>query len=282
MTKDNVVPARALGVRTASPAMRLLVPSAILKAMKKTQPEWEAYERMVARLAADQIKSDLCVTPNARVTGKISGRSRQVDVLIDARHDTDNSRRIIVDAKKRKRKIDVKDVESFLGLMQDAGATHGYLVSPAGHTKAAEKRAQMAVSIRIVPVDRLANFDPSTWPKCRDPRCKHGRIFWDGYPELSVALRPVEGNGGQREQLVAFLHYVGKCDRCGLFHVWCTRCDAILPVPHQDGDDGHQCSCKPPWFWLASTEEDGDGARSVELHAVLATGPIITVDRRPG
>jgi hypothetical protein len=261
--------------------MRVLAPDAILKAMKKTQPEWEAYERMVARLAADQIKSDLCVTPNARVTGKISGRSRQVDVLIDARHDTDNSRRIIVDAKKRKRKIDVKDVESFLGLMQDAGATHGYLVSPAGHTKAAEKRAQMAVSIRIVPVDRLANFDPSTWPKCRDADCKHGRVFWDGYPELSVALRPVEANRGQREQLVAFLHYIGKCDRCGLFHVWCTRCDAILPVPHQDGDDGHQCSCKPPWFWLASTEEDGDGARSVELHAVLATGRIITVDRRP-
>lgn len=250
--------------------------------MKRPRPEWEAYERMVARLAADQFKSDLCVTPNARVTGRISGRSRQVDVLIDARHDTDNSRRIIVDAKKRKRKIDLKDIESFLGLMQDTSATHGYLVSPAGHTKAAEKRAQMAISIRIVPVDRLANFDPSTWPECRNPRCKDGRIFWDGYPELSLWLRSVEASDEERPHLMTILHYVGKCDRCGLFHVWCTRCDGIVPVPDQSGDDGHQCLCKPPWFWLASAEEDEKGARSVELHAILASGAVITVDRRPG
>jgi hypothetical protein len=47
------------------------------------------------------------------VVGRISRRSRQTYVLIDLRHDTDNSRRVIVDAKKRTRKIDVTDVETF-------------------------------------------------------------------------------------------------------------------------------------------------------------------------
>lgn len=34
------------------------------------------------------------------------------------------------------------------------------------HTKAAERSAQVAASIRIAPADRLKNFDPSTWPSC--------------------------------------------------------------------------------------------------------------------
>lgn len=236
---------------------------------------------MIARLIADQLTTDLCVTPNGRVVGRISGRSRQIDILIDSRHDTDNTRRIIVDAKKRKRKIDVTDVEAFRGLMEDVGATHGYLICPAGHTKAAEKRAQMAISLRLVPLDHLENFDPSTWPQCKNSCCKRGRIFWDGYPEFSIALQPVDKSSKQASINASFVHYVGKCDRCGRFHVWCTTCDDILPLPENDDDDtGHQCRCKLPWFWLASVEEDEEGNKSAELHAVFGIDKVITVDRR--
>lgn len=249
--------------------------------MNETPRGWELYERMIARLIADQLATDLCVTPNARVVGRISGRSRQLDVLIDSRHDTDNNRRIIVDAKKRKRKIDVTDVEAFRGLMEDVGATHGYLISPSGHTKAAEKRAQMAVSMRIIPLDHIENFDPSTWPACNDARCRHGRVFWDGYPEFSLALKSLDDSADEATKIVSFVHYVGKCDRCGRFHVWCLTCDALLSPPADDDDDtGHQCHCKAPWFWLASIEQDDHGNRSAELHAVLGTGQVITVDRR--
>ena len=249
--------------------------------MKQLRQNWELYERMIARLVADQFATDLCVTPNARIIGRVSGRSRQIDVLIDARHETDNTRRIVVDAKNRKRKIDVTDVEALLGLMKDVNATHGYLASPSGYTKAAEKRAQMAVSIRIVPIDRLENFDPSTWPECKSPRCRHGRVFWDGYPELSLKLRSASTPGEQEPKTLSFVHYVGKCDRCGLFHVWCTTCGDILPVPEDDEDDhGHQCRCRLPWFWLASIEEDEEGRKSAELHAVLGTGQVVTADRR--
>jgi hypothetical protein len=248
--------------------------------MKQARPGWEIYERMIARMIADQSGTDLCVTPNAKLIGKISGTTRQIDALIDARHDTDNTRRIIVDAKHRKRKVDVKDVESFLGLMKDANATHGYLVTSSGYTKAAEKRAQMHVSIRIVPVDRLESFDPSTWPRCGHPRCKNGRIFWDGYPELSLKIYPV-ANPRKERMTLRYLHYVGKCDRCGLFHVWCTTCNQILLIPYDYEDHyGRECPCKLPWFWLASVETDEEGNKSAELHAILGTGEVITVDRR--
>lgn len=140
------------------------------KRATRRAPDWEIYERLVARMLAQQSETDLCVTPNAHIVGRISGVRRQIDVLIEARHDTDNSRRIIVDAKRRSRKVDVKEVERFRGLMEDVGATHGYLVSPVGYTKAAEKRAQSAVSIRIVTLDRLEglrSFDLATMPKER-------------------------------------------------------------------------------------------------------------------
>jgi Restriction endonuclease len=249
--------------------------------MKQTRPSWETYERMIARMIADQSGTDLCVTPNAKLIGKISGVSRQIDVLIDVRHDTDNTRRIIVDAKHRKRKVDVKDVESFLGLMKDASATHGYLVTSSGYSEAAEKRAQMYVSIRIVPVDRLENFDPSTWPQCGNADCRQGRVFWDGYPELSLKVVPISGPKEQEPKMLRYVHYVGKCDRCGLFHVWCTTCKEILTIPRDNDDDcGHQCRCKLPWFWLASVEADEEDNQSAELHAVLGVGEVITVDRR--
>jgi len=250
--------------------------------MAEQRQSWELYERLIARMISDQVETDLCVTPNARIIGKISGRSRQIDVLIDSRYDTDNRRRIIVDAKNRSRKIDVTDVEAFRGLMEDVGATHGYLISPSGHTKAAEMRAQMAVTIRLVALDRLENFDPSTWPHCKNIHCKAGRVFWDGYPEFTLVLQPNDSAIKGEKVQVPFVHYVGKCDRCGRFHIRCLTCDDLLAIPEDDeGDYGHQCNCKLPLFWLASIEEDEIGERSAELHVILGASQIITVDRRP-
>ena len=166
--------------------------------------------------------------------------------------------------------------------MEDVGATHGYLVCPVGHTKAAEIRAQMAVSISLIPVDRIENFDPSTWPKCQNSSCKHGRVFWDGYPELSVGLKSVDASVAASRDRQSYLHFVGKCDRCHTFHVQCQTCDELFVVPESDDDDvGHQCECRPPWFWLASIEEDAEDQKSAELHVILATFEILTVDRRP-
>ncbi|WP_197435240.1 restriction endonuclease [Nitratireductor arenosus] len=195
--------------------------------MEDMLEDWKRYERLVARLLADQLSTGFCVPPNASVLGGITGIKRQIDVLIEARHDTDNSRRIIVDAKRRKRKIDVKDVESFRGMMEDVGATHGYLVCPHGHTAAAEKRAQRAAAIRLLPLDRLEDFDPRTWPRCSRPGCKNGRVFWDGYPEVSLGFVAPDGT----PKRLAFVHSVGKCDQCRVFHASCATCHQILCVP---------------------------------------------------
>lgn len=243
-------------------------------------PEWQRYERLVARLIADQLSTAYCVTPNAKVRGKLSQRTRQIDVLIDERHNTDNRQRIIVDAKACARQIDVTHVEAFRGLMEDVEATHGYLVCPHGYTPAAGRRAQEAISIRLLPLDRLEDFDPSTWPKCLAPRCGIGRVFWDGYPALDLMLAPV-GAPQSTPQPVTLVHYVGKCDRCGQFHVRCMSCgDLFSPTYETDDDHGVTCSCRHPWFWLASIEEDDRGGKSAELHLIAGIDNVWTVDRR--
>jgi len=230
---------------------------------------WEVYERFIARLIADEAPTDLCVTPNARIKGIISGRKRQVDVLIDSRHDTDNSRRIVVDAKRRARKIDVVQVEAFESFMRDVGATHGYLVCPVGHTKAAERRAQQGISISLIPLECLENFDPTLWPICLNKSCKRGRVFWNGFPGFTLK--------GQ----VAVLHFVGKCDQCGRFHIWCHSTEHIFSL---SDEDEAKCACILPSFWLSSIEPDENGRKSAELHAIIhngMSGKVWTVDRRP-
>ncbi|MDP1979396.1 restriction endonuclease [Undibacterium sp.] len=166
--------------------------------MLKPMPTWQRYERLVARLVADQLSTAYCVTPNAKVEGKLSNQQRQIDVLIDSRHDTDNRTRVIIDAKMHKRPVDIKEVEAFQGLMNDVGATHGYLVCPNGSTSGAERRAQEAISIRLLPLDRLENFDPSTWPSCLHPACKKGRVFWDGYPTIDMTIASINSKKAKK------------------------------------------------------------------------------------
>ena len=85
---------------------------------------WRLYERLAAAMVAENSGIELSVTPNAQIVGGISKESRQIDVLIDARWGDDLTRRVIVDAKLYRSKLDIKDVESFEGMMKDCGADH--------------------------------------------------------------------------------------------------------------------------------------------------------------
>jgi hypothetical protein len=242
---------------------------------------WKIYERMIAQLLVEQVSTGLCITPNARMMGSRSGVLRQVDVLIEPRHTPDLLHRSIVEAKRIDRKVHVKDVEALLGMMDDVDARHGYLVCPSGFSDAALRRAHETVRICLVPLDRIADFDPTEWPACLAP-CRGGRIFWDGFPQVEMTAVQV-GDPADSVRLLAFPQKVGKCDVCGAFHVHCLGCRDTLLVPHDAGEDdsGHRCSCRLPWFWLGSVEPDELGRQSAELHLILGARDIATVNRRP-
>src|SRR5690348_15526400 len=87
--------------------------------------DWKAYEAyvtgsLVRRFPGAPIRSDV------HLIGAKSNVSRQVDILVDQRD------AIAIDCKCYRRKVDVKHVEMFLGMLDDLGIRYGVIVTTRG------------------------------------------------------------------------------------------------------------------------------------------------------
>ena len=92
-----------------------------------------------------------------KVKGRYSLVPRQVDVAVYRRNDLTPT--LIADAKRYHRRIDVKAVECFIGMVDDVGADIGLLVAPRGFTLAAQRRAQAAgMVLKIMSIDEATTF----------------------------------------------------------------------------------------------------------------------------
>ena len=98
------------------------------------QYEHEIYQHFVTTFPSAQVTKDM------QVMGRHSQVERQVDVLIEDAI-AGFRLRIAVDAKHRNKRIDVTDVEAFIGYCADIGASKGVLISLKGYTPAAANRA---------------------------------------------------------------------------------------------------------------------------------------------
>lgn len=101
--------------------------------------DWKDYEREIFQ-EFRQAYPSAKITRNAKLLGKFSKVEREIDVLIEEQA-SDFSFRIVVDAKYRGRKLDVSDVEAFIGLTRDVEAHTGVMVALEGYTPAAVNRA---------------------------------------------------------------------------------------------------------------------------------------------
>lgn len=106
--------------------------------------DWKQYEDEIFEELRERYP-DVPITRNAKVLGRKSQTLRQIDVLIEAQV-LDSPVRVIVDAKKRTKPIDVNDVESFIAMMADVEAHRGILISTNGYTKTAVLRAHNEVN----------------------------------------------------------------------------------------------------------------------------------------
>jgi hypothetical protein len=229
-----------------------------------SQPEatnWKIYERVVAAFEISTADMDASVTANASLTGCISGTKRQIDVLVDARWQDALNRRIIFDAKRRTRKINVNDVEAFEGLMRDVSAARGVLVCTKGYTKAALRRANQLIDIRLMTEDEALEIDHAAidpCPNCDDEKRKpQGLIFWDGQFPLPVSPSWA-------------IVFTGKCDVCRSFAFWCWECGEKVVVPI---GQSYVCGCERRWFTESSEKE--------VLFLVATDDGEIPLDRRP-
>lgn len=101
--------------------------------------DWKEYEQEITEHFAGEYPTAKLI-PNAKVLGRFSKVERQIDLLIEEQA-SDFAFRVVVDAKHRGRKLDVTDVEAFLGLVSDADAHTGVMVALEGYTPAAISRA---------------------------------------------------------------------------------------------------------------------------------------------
>jgi len=231
--------------------------------------KWREYERLLTYLTIEEFDVNHTVIPNARIKGFISQRKRQIDILVDYRFDSKLNRRIIFDAKLRNKPIDIKQVEAFEGLMKDINAHRGFLVCSNGYTKAALKRAQNHIGLKLLLESDIENLDLNTWEKCRNEKCENGMVLWDTTPGVII-----DGK--------VSVQATGKCDECGKFHIWCWDCGNRHCI---DFENEWQCSCKGPWFWLTCIEKDEDDNgvtyQSHYLILVIGNGTYEVLDRRP-
>lgn len=122
------------------------------------QYETEVFEEIVSLYPEAEISFDL------KLLGQFSQTKRQCDVVIDERS-SGKLVRTLVDAKYRKRKINVKEVEEFVGLLRDVNCDRGIIVAANGFTPAAEKLAfngHEDVDLDILNLDDLQRFQGET------------------------------------------------------------------------------------------------------------------------
>lgn len=100
---------------------------------------WKDYEKEVFEIFRSEYP-EAQITFDAQKPGRYSKVNRQCDVLIED-YVAGNRMTIVVDAKFFGKNVDVKDVESFIGMLEDIGAHKGLLITQRGYSDAALNRA---------------------------------------------------------------------------------------------------------------------------------------------
>src|SRR4051812_3690857 len=120
------------------------------------------YEDGVAELLAEKFAGRGTVERDVHLKSRSGGRDRQIDVLVRLPLPGMDDELMVVDCKRYGTKVDIKDVEAFVGLVEDVGAAMGLLVTTEGYTQGALARAASARGIRVqvVRVDELPTWEP--------------------------------------------------------------------------------------------------------------------------
>ena len=121
--------------------------------------DWKEYEIYITK-HFQRLFPNTSIQHNVRREGLMSKTKRQIDILIEGKvAGFDLS--VIVDCKYFNKKVDVKEVESFLSFLQDLKASKGILITNNGYSEAAYNRAtydSQDIELRIINFEDLEKF----------------------------------------------------------------------------------------------------------------------------
>lgn len=112
---------------------------------------WRDYEIYITR-HFQKIFPDAAIRHDVKQEGLLSKTQRQIDILIEGKIAGFNLK-LVVDCKYFNKKIDVKQVDSFVGFLADLKASKGILITNKGYSPAAYNRAMYDtrdIELRII------------------------------------------------------------------------------------------------------------------------------------
>ena len=120
---------------------------------------WKKYEKEIFHYFHESYH-DCTISFDKRVIGRYSKVERQIDILIEGEI-AGYKIKIIVDCKCFSKKIDVKQVESFVAMIEDLDAHQGILITQMGYSKAAINRAyygNQKVELDVINFDEIKKY----------------------------------------------------------------------------------------------------------------------------
>jgi hypothetical protein len=198
---------------------------------------WQEYEDAVSEVYASA-EGMGTVRRNIKLPDKVTGQMRQVDCLLEGEV-KGHKVQILIDAKYRRARVDVKDVEETHELCKAVGAHKAIIVCSNGWTAPAEKKADfIGMDLRLLSPEDAADFLASIrWMLC--PLCSKGTIILDN----DGANAFIDGSG-----LVSWW-LAGQCRRCKGGVVHCQDCGEQLAMEY---GKTHWCGCGHMWRFSKS------------------------------
>ncbi len=119
--------------------------------------KWQEYQEAVGQLY-EQMSEFGVVKKNITIPDKVTGQPRQVDVWWEMNLGN-HVFKILIDAKVRKDKIDVKDVEEIIMLAEAVKADKAIIVTNNNWTAPAEMKAKFdGLDLRILTIDEATDL----------------------------------------------------------------------------------------------------------------------------
>lgn len=192
---------------------------------------WQEYQTAVGKLYEKMTEMGV-VEKDKYIPDRITGQKRQVDVWCELKIDQ-HTINILVDAKYRKKKLDIKDLEEVEGLANAVKANKTIIVTNSGWTEPAQKRAKFSnIDFRILTIeDALSLLFPDKWFMCYS--CKDECVVMDS-----------DGVIFREKNNLFFYWQAGKCRNCKDLYLHCPECGDRKII---DYNDNYQCNCKHVW-----------------------------------
>ncbi|MGP2655544.1 restriction endonuclease [Malaciobacter sp. WC5094] len=189
--------------------------------MKNTE-EWKQYEWLISKIFHNRYYSiEVKVLPNTKISGKYSERSRQIDILV-----IDGDKKIILECKHYSEPLDVKNIESFIGMYNDIKASEGIIISSSVFSKSAKKRiSEYKGSVKLEHIEW-----EEAYSSFKDIQSGHINDLCDNCRKKTGTQVEVPGlllwnYGYAIEKLgIVYLFHYAKCLKCNKFTIACDSC----------------------------------------------------------